>query len=246
LANRAYAQFPIKSMQRFYIPTPNIRKNEIEITDPRIVFQATRVLRMREGSLCSIFDDNGEEFEVTVLKLNPKAVVVEKGAEIRRATESKLKVVLYQAVPKKQDLFELVLQKATELGVFSIVPLITQRTERQHLGKWERMRTILIEAAEQSNRSRVPELQEPTPFAKAIAEPHCYIAYESGKEPPLSTMAHEIRSSNEARLFIGPEGGFDPTEIQTALQKGAKTFGLGQTILRTETAAIAACSLVLL
>ncbi len=155
-------------------------------------------------------------------------------------------MVLYQAIPKKQDVFELVLQKATELGVSEIVPLITKRTERPTLGKWDRMRTIMVEATEQSNRTRVPELSQPVDFEKAVDQPHCYIAYESGKEPPLSKMLPEIRKADTIRLLIGPEGGFDPAEIQLALEKGAKTFGLGSTILRTETAAIAMVSLILL
>jgi 16S rRNA (uracil1498-N3)-methyltransferase len=233
-------------MHRFYLPTIRLEGNRLHITDPRIVFQATRVLRMKPGSQFSVFDDKGGEFEVAVQSLNPKAIVVEKGAEIHRATEPKLKVVLYQAVPKKQDLFELVLQKATELGVSEIVPLITKRTERQHMGKWDRMKTIIVEATEQSNRTHVPELQQPIEFEKAIGQSNCCIAYESGKETPLFKILTEIRKADTVRLFIGPEGGFAPEEIEMALKKGAKTFGLGQTILRTETAAITAVSLVLL
>jgi 16S rRNA (uracil1498-N3)-methyltransferase len=233
-------------MHRFYLPTIGFQGSRLFITDPRIVFQATRVLRMRPGSQFSVFDEDGNEFECVVKTLNPKTIMAEKGSEIRRATEPKLKVILYQAVPKKQDSFELVLQKATELGVSEIVPLITKRTERQHLGKWDRMRAIMIEATEQSNRTQVPELKQPIEFEKAISHPHCYIAYESGKELPLSKMLQEIRSAGEVRLFIGPEGGFAPEEIEMALEKGAKAFGLGQTILRTETAAIVACSLILL
>jgi len=233
-------------MHRFYLPTIRLEGNRLHITDPRIVFQASRVLRMKPGNQFSVFDDAGREFEVTVQSLSPKAIVVEKGAEIHRKTEPKLKVILYQAVPKKQDLFELVLQKATELGVSEIVPLITKRTERQHLGKWDRMRAIMVEATEQSSRTHVPELQQPIEFEKAIGQLNCYIAYESGKELPLSKMLQEVRSADTVRLFIGPEGGFAPEEVEMALKKGAKAFGLGQTILRTETAAIAAVSLMLL
>jgi 16S rRNA (uracil1498-N3)-methyltransferase len=233
-------------MHRFYLPSISFQGSRLHIADPRIVFQASRVLRMKAGSQFSVFDDGGKEFEVTVQTLNPKTIVAEKGAEIHRATESKLRVILYQAVPKKQDLFELVLQKATELGVSEIVPLITKRTERQHLGKWDRMKTIIAEATEQSNRTHVPELGQPVEFEKAINQSHCYIAYESGKELPLSKMLQAMRSAGEVRLFIGPEGGFAPEEIEMALRKGAKTFGLGSTILRTETAAIAAVSLSLI
>jgi 16S rRNA (uracil1498-N3)-methyltransferase len=233
-------------MHRFYLPAIRLEGNRLHITDPRIVFQATRVLRMKAGSQFSLFDEGEKEFEMTVQSLNPKVIVAEKGSEIHRATESKLKVVLYQAIPKKQDVFELVLQKATELGVSEIVPLITKRTERQHMGKWDRMRTILIEATEQSNRTCVPTLQQPVEFEKAVDQSNCYIAYESGKEVPLSKMLQEVRSAGVIHLFIGPEGGFDPAEIELALEKGAKTFGLGSTILRTETAAIVAVSLMFL
>jgi len=233
-------------MHRFYLPSFEFRGNRIQISDPRVVFQCNRVLRMKAGARFSIFDDSAKEYEVEIQELGPKAIVAERISEILHPPEPRLRVILYQAIPKKQDLFEMVLQKATELGVSEIVPLITRRTERPQLGKWDRMRTILVEATEQCGRLRVPELQKPIGFEKAIAEKHCYIAYESGKEPPLSKMLQEIRSVDPIRLFIGPEGGFDPVEIELAIRKGAKTFGLGQTILRTETAAIAAVSVILL
>jgi 16S rRNA (uracil1498-N3)-methyltransferase len=232
-------------MQRFFLQTIDYTGRRLVIADPRIVFQCNKVLRMQPGSRFSVFDGQ-KEFEVEVRGMGHKAIQVDRLSEIQRSTESKLKVILYQAVPKKQDLLELVLQKATELGVSEVYPLITKRTERQHLGKWERMHTIMVEAAEQSNRTQVPVLQKPIEFEKAIVEKNGFVAYESGKEPPLSEILKEIRSKSPVRLFIGPEGGFDPSEIDLALKKGARTFGLGSTILRTETAAIAAVSLVLL
>ncbi len=233
-------------MHRFYIPSPDIRKTLLEITDPRVVFQCSKVLRMRTGSQFSVFGDDGKEFSVELVEMDRKHIVANVIEELKRNTEPEIEVHLYQAIPKKPALLELVIQKATELGVSHIYPMITRRTERQHLSKFDRRNLIAIEATEQSGRIKVPLIHHAVNFDEAVEAENSYVAYESEGKKTLSDYLPEIRKNKIARIFIGPEGGFDQKEIDEAIAKGAKPFTMGTRILRTETAAIAACSLVLL
>jgi len=233
-------------MHRFYIPKPDIRKTLLEITDPRVVFQCNKVLRMRTGSQFSVFGDDGKEFSVELVEMDRKHIIANVIEELKRDTESEIEVHLYQAIPKKPALFELVIQKATEIGVSHIYPLITRRTERQHMGKFDRRNLIAIEATEQSGRLKVPLIHHAVNFEEAVEAENSYVAYESEGKKTISDYLPSIRKKKIARLFIGPEGGFDQKEIDDAIAKGAKPFTMGTRILRTETAAIAACSLVLL
>ncbi|MBI5422307.1 16S rRNA (uracil(1498)-N(3))-methyltransferase [Candidatus Peregrinibacteria bacterium] len=233
-------------MHRFYIPTPDIRKNILEVTDPRIVFQCSKVLRMRPGSPFSVFGNDEKEVSVELIEIDRKHLLANVVEELKRDPESKIEVHLYQAMPKKPALLELVIQKATEIGVSHIYPLVTRRTERQHVGRFDRLSMIAIEATEQSGRLRVPTLHHPVNFDEAVGLGNAYVAYEYEGKTSLMSFVPEIRKAKIARLFIGPEGGFDQKEIDEAIAKGAKPFSMGPRILRTETAAISAASLVLL
>lgn len=234
-------------MQRFYIPSPDAKKSILTISDPRIVYQASRVLRMQTGSRFSIFDEKGKEMLVEVLEINRRKVVGNIIEPIKRNSEPKIEVNLYQAIPKKTALFELVIQKATEIGVSQIYPLITERTEKHRLSKFDRMKTIAIEAAEQSRRLKIPIIRHPINFEEVVSkEDNVYLAYEYEEKKSLSDYLPEIQKSKKANLIIGPEGGFSQKEIDLALSKKAKTFTFGPRILRTETASISALSILLL
>jgi len=233
-------------MQRFYLPNPDIRQDVLSITDPRIVFQCFKVLRMKQGSRLCVFDGADHEWMVEVVEIDKRELTVQILEAVKRDTESKLEVHLYQALPKKPALFELVIQKATELGVQHIYPLITRRTERQHLSKFDRLSMIAIESVEQSGRTRIPTIHHAVNFEEAIKTKHAYVAYEFEEKTPLTHYLPEIQKAGVVHLFIGPEGGFDQKEIDYAIEKGAKAFTMGPRILRTETAAIAAVSVVMI
>ncbi|MBN2096820.1 16S rRNA (uracil(1498)-N(3))-methyltransferase [Candidatus Peregrinibacteria bacterium] len=234
-------------MQRFYIPSPDIQKNIIDIREPRVVFQAGKVLRMRTGSKFSIFDGKGREVVVEVLEIDRRKIIGNVMEAVERNTEPKLDIHLYQAIPKKPALFEWVVQKATEIGVNHIYPLITDRTEKKRLSKFERLQMIAIEAAEQSRRTHIPALHHPVNFAEAIKKTkHAYLAYEYEDKKSLADYLPAIQTHKEAHIFIGPEGGFDQKEIDLAIKNKVDCFTFGPRILRTETAAIAALSIVLL
>ena len=155
-----------------------------------------------------------------------------------------------------RDKFEWVLQKCTEVGVGRFVPMITERSvvrdgESVAGGKLERWRRILTEAAEQSGRGRVPELAAPVESDKGMAELEGFArsliasteAQDSGLENCLRGCSR-IGGVSIA-LFVGPEGGFTEDELERGRASGAIPFSLGERILRTETAAVVASSLIL-
>ncbi len=234
-------------MQRFFIQSPDIQKNIIEIREPRVVYQAWKVLRMRTGSQFSVFDENGKEVLVEVLQIDRRKLIGNVVEPVTLKTESDFTIHLYQAIPKKTALFELVIQKATEIGVSHIYPLVTNRTEKKRLSKFQRLQAIAIEAAEQSRRTRVPAIHHPVNFTDVIqkADP-AYVAYEYEGKKSLADYLPAIQKNKEAHIFIGPEGGFDQEEVDLAIRNKARCFTLGPRILRTETAAIATLSIVLL
>jgi len=233
-------------MQRFFISNPDVVSKILTIQDNRIVHQMNKVLRMKAGSLFSFFDDNGKEMKADVLEINKKFVTANVQEIIERNSESPISVSLYQAIPKKPALFELVVQKATELGVKHIYPLVTERTEKRHINKFERLYSIAVEATEQCGRTSVPIIQHPVDIMNVMPKlSNAYVAYELEKSRNLMEFADEISKNKQADIFIGPEGGFSQKEIDVALKTGAKMFGLGPRILRTETAAIATLSLIL-
>jgi 16S rRNA (uracil1498-N3)-methyltransferase len=156
-----------------------------------------------------------------------------------------------------REKFEWVLQKCTEIGISRFVPVVTQRSLVQAMdlkpSKLERWQKIISEAAEQSRRGRIPELSEPMKLAKALAQHGAEVAMIpwEGMEVASAT-AVTIRSTLAGKtpqtiaLFIGPEGGFAPEEIELAQRHNVQPITLGKRILRAETAAIVAPALIIL
>lgn len=238
----------IGTMHRFYLPSIDISGNVIEIDDHRVIYQLTKVLRMKAGKKIAVFDENHNEYVVEILEINRRRILANQLEPIHRETESTLNLSLYQAIPKKPALFEWVIQKATEIGVSHIYPLLTQRTEKHRLSKFERMQIIAIEAAEQSRRTRIPVIHHPVNFNEVVKKftNQVYIGYEYESGQKLIDLLPTIRQQKTVHLMIGPEGGFEQVEIDFAEGEGAHLFTLGPRILRTETAAISSLSLIML
>jgi len=234
-------------MHRFYLPKPIVPGKPLVVTDERIVFQASKVLRMRKGDKFHLFNDKAQEFAVEILDIDRRQILVNVVEPVENKTEPRLKVSLYQAIPKKPALFELVVQKATEIGIYEIFPLITERTEKRHMTKFERLFLIAMEAAEQSGRLHIPALHHPVAFEDVAPKlKNAYMAYEYETKIYLPDHLESIGKSKEIQVIIGPEGGLSQKEVENAKKAGIKTFTFGPRILRTETAAISALSLVLL
>lgn len=236
-------------MQRFFLKSESFSGNKIFISNPDIIYQMQRVLRMRNGDKFIALDNSGFEYLCMLEELNKDNAHARITEKRKNTAESEISLSLYQAMPKKMELFELVLQKGTEIGVSAFVPLITEHTERREISKRERLEKILREAAEQSERGKIPSLSEPAAFEKAMEENFdgiSIVLHSRGNYPSLTSKLTEIKNAKKCRIFIGPEGGFSEKEIKFAEQKGFNVCSLGPRILRTETAAIAAAGLVLL
>ncbi len=206
-----------------------------------------QVLRMQNGEQLQITDGKGNLFTTTITDNNRKRceVAVINTIKIKK---SKSKISIAISLIKNASRFEWFLEKATEMGVAEIIPIICTRTEKQQL-KFERMQGILISAMLQSQQCWLPVLQEPiklnavinqaTTQQKLIA--HCEV--ENNKIQVSSIAAN---SSEGKLILIGPEGDFTTDEITSALQNNFIPVSLGNTRLRTETAGIAAAALLCL
>lgn len=236
-------------MNRFFLDSGCFRDTEVVIDSPSVIHQMQNVLRMRSGEKFIALDNTGMEFLCAIMEItghSAKARIIEKQVN---TNETSLRLVLFQSMPKKMELFEWVLQKGTEIGVSAFVPLITSRTERKRIGKVDRLKRILREASEQSERGRIPELRNPTGFDRALSEDASetkILLHSRGEFPLLSKEHSKLKNAKTISIFIGPEGGFSDEEVKFAEQSGLSIMSLGPRVLRTETAGIAAASLILL
>jgi 16S rRNA (uracil1498-N3)-methyltransferase len=206
------------------------------------------VLRAREGEMVTLFDGRGRIVEGEIKEIKRTHLTVGAIKEIAaspQSVESPVKITLLQGLLKGQKM-DLVVQKAAELGVSTIQPLITGRTEVRETRKVERWRKIAQEAARQCGRLIVPEVKEPVPlkefFAAAGFSLRGILFWEEGGRP-LKEIACELKDVNGLAVAIGPEGGFGAEEAGLFRERGFHVATLGPRILRAETAAIAALSL---
>jgi 16S rRNA (uracil1498-N3)-methyltransferase len=198
-----------------------------------------RVVRVREGEEVEVFDRAGKMARASVASIANDHAVLNVGEEIA-SRESPLALTLAMAIIQLEK-FELVLQKATELGVQAIIPLVTDRIElraERYAGKAERWQRIVFEAVKQSGRSIAPSIQSPAKFDDVIARDGTKILFDA--DHPSATQ----QPRNAATLFIGPEGGWSERELQLARDHGALFQRLGPRRLRAETAAIVGVAII--
>lgn len=206
-------------------------------------------MRLAPGSRITLLDDTGTAFATRIETLDSRSATGLVLSSAAVTTEPPIALTLYPCLLKR-DRFEWVLQKGTELGVQRFVPVISSRTvarvhERaQH--RYNRWRAIIREAAEQSARGRLPVLEQPLGWSDALdsAPGLRLLSWEEASEWPPSVSA-ALTSTSELSLLIGPEGGISRDEAAEATARRWQTVSLGPRILRAETAAIAATTLVL-
>lgn len=231
-------------LHRFYIQTP-IAKDTFDISDRELMHQWRNVFRYNVGSQVVLFDGSGFDHLCIITSLRAMGAtvsVLEKKENVKSYIRN---IWLCMAVIKK-DNFELVVEKATELGVMHIVPLLCERSEKKNLNI-ERLKKIGTEASEQSGRGQKIEIHEVTTVGdvlKGSALPENKIVlHPEGKY--IGDFLNE-KNSKDLVVFIGPEGGFTESEINLFTSQNIPTISLGTQILRAETAAIAVSSLLLL
>jgi 16S rRNA (uracil1498-N3)-methyltransferase len=195
-----------------------------------------RVARAREGEEVELFDGRGGAARGRVVAIGRDELRVRVEGPIA-SRESTLDLRLAMSIIQL-DKFELVLQKATELGCRSIIPLVTERVEirpERYRGKMERWGKIVLEAVKQSGRAMIPAIEEPASFAGAIGRAGARIVFDADRQPsPLP------QSLDAVTLFVGPEGGWSEDELTLAEREGCIFQKLGPRRLRAETAALAA------
>lgn len=214
---------------------------ELEEDASRHVVQ---VLRMQEGELLRLTNGRGNMAETRIVSAHKKKCVVEINNDILTVTRTSNIHIAISPI-KNSNRLEWFLEKATEMGVAGIVPLMCQRTEKQHF-RYDRMKSILVSAMLQSKQCWLPELQEPIAFSKFV----------TGTKASSRFIAHCARETDkisltrtgpfgEAIILIGPEGDFTPEEIRIALDNHFVPVSLGETRLRTETAGMVAAALMI-
>lgn len=228
-------------MQLFYVP--NISGTEI-LLDETESKHAIRVLRLQIGNQVEIIDGDGGFYRAQITDANPKKCrlnIVESQKEFGKK-DFHLHIAI--APTKNIDRFEWFLEKATEIGINDITPLLTSHSERKVVNP-ERLEKILVSAMKQSLKAYLPNLNDITPFRQLVTNnktENKYIAYcDDIQKTHLKDL---VAKEKDTLILIGPEGDFSPEEVQLAIENGFSVVSLGSSRLRTETAGIVACNIV--
>lgn len=238
------------ALHRFYASPESIQGTTL-VLDQGESHHLRRVLRLREGDRVVAFDGAGREYLCRIERVGDDRVLLRILKEDQPPVESPLLIRLAQAVIKGEK-FDWVVQKATELGVTEIVPLVTDycdpwvhRWERSDkLLRWQR---IALEACKQCGRTRLPQVSDPIPVTEFLMYRSgvTVMAVERGGRP-LASLEEAFRYDppREVNILIGPEGGWSSRERELAQEVGARQVTLGPRVLRTETAGIVVTGIV--
>lgn len=240
----------IVSIEYFcFMSVPFFYEQNIVITDPQFVLSeetskhCIQVLRMKTGEQLNIADGKGNLFSSSIISTDKRSCTVKVDSTTFSKQEQR-KVCIAISLIKNASRFEWFLEKATEMGVSEIIPLLCSRTERQHF-RFDRMNNILIAAMLQSQQTWLPVLQTPASFKNTIEQSSFTQKLIAHCEEDKKTEIKDLQLMNDVQILIGPEGDFTADEIQSALQKNYQPVSLGNTRLRTETAGVAASALLL-
>jgi 16S rRNA (uracil1498-N3)-methyltransferase len=235
---------------RFFITPEQVREPYITVAGDDLRHIRT-VLRKQPGDLLTLLDGQGREYTVRITAIE-KADVVTEIVDRRVRHPSSPGVILGQGLPKS-DKMDWIVQKATELGVSSIVPLVTERTivkvrdEEKRVTRWQK---VAREAAMQSDRPDIPKVNTIRSFSEFIRtlapgpQTLFLFPWEEGTDPVKNVLRRHLDAKHIV-VLIGPEGGFSQAEAAAAKEKGFHLVSLGPNILRTETAAVAVLSMIL-
>ena len=215
-----------------------------EIPDREAARQIRSVLKLKVGETIILGNGRLDEVQCRIHAFSLQGVEVEVVSRGRNRNEFRTQVVLFCAILKK-DNFELVVQKATEVGVTEIYPVVSKRTVKLEVNV-ERLAKVAKEAAEQSGRGFVPLIHDPIKFSEALlyAAPNDANYFFEQGAPPFDRGVLSLRGMDRIGVFIGTEGGWDETEVAAAKQNFFHVASLGTLTLRAETAAIIATYLI--
>ncbi|MGE0078726.1 MAG: 16S rRNA (uracil(1498)-N(3))-methyltransferase [Bacteroidales bacterium] len=225
-------------MQIFY--APDIAGNTYTLPEEESK-HCIKVLRLNTGDEITLIDGKGNLFTASIANPNPKrceVIVTDVKTEYGKR-DFYLHIAI--APTKNIERFEWFLEKATEIGIDEITPLLCDRSERKVVNN-ERLEKIIISAVKQSIKAYVPKLNEMIPFKKFMeqnTDEQKFIAHCNSWELPL--LKDQVKHNSKVIILIGPEGDFTPNEVDISLSKGYHEISLGTSRLRTETAGMVAC-----
>jgi 16S rRNA (uracil1498-N3)-methyltransferase len=255
-------------MQRFFSEKACPETLRISASErPESYHQMTRVLRMQVGDTCAFFENGGDDIVYEIIGIDKKAVELKRISVVAGPKPDALRITLYQALPNKLEKLEFILQKGVETGIDEFVFFPAERSQKPVLleKKYDRLRQIAVEAVEQSGGNRVPgvffakdlsgslaklptgdfserigadsDVSEgmPTLLPAAGERGEILVAHTDGQATRLRDVG---KNAKNIALFVGPEGGFSPREIEGFRSIGATFLDLGCRILRTETAGV--------
>lgn len=241
-------------MYRFYVSADQLAEKEVFISGGD-VNHIKNVLRLEVGDWIVACDGNGTDYVSRIQSICSDEVVASIEKVQPTGTELPVRITLFQGMPKK-DKLELIIQKAVELGACEIVPVMTKRTvvklseEKKINKRLERWQSIAYAAAKQCDRGIIPTVHTPVSYEEALAMAdqldYNVIPYElqTGMEEARKIVDQACKQRSLG-IFIGPEGGFEPEEVERAMTRNIHPMTLGKRILRTETAGMALLSILM-
>ena len=233
-------------MEHFYAPPGSITPPTLTITGSELTHM-THVMRMREGDAIRVVDGGGNSYDAIITSITRQAASCRITSRTQGLHEPARALTLAAGMLKNPSRFDYLVEKACEIGAMRIVPLLTERTIPRH-AKTDRWQKLCIAAMKQSGRCVLPRVLEPVTFREFISspgEPHALKYIPHGQaEVPLTPP--RTAGDAPAVVCIGPEGGFSDEEVALAQEAGFEPVSLGSRRLRTETAAVVACAIVLL
>ena len=245
---------------RIILKKEEIKGNRITLFGEKARYLIS-VLRCSSGDELQVLDGEGSLYKSKIAGIENKKVIIDLLEKISLNAESPLNLILVQGILKGEKM-DMVIQKATELGVKEIIPAITERSQIRHTRKVDRWRKVAEEASKQSGRTIIPVVHEPMDFSnffESFVNSHKingFIFWEEGGfslKEAIKQSAVSIQHLDNSRfstlnsqlfVLVGPEGGFSKEEVNLAASKGLITVSLGKRILRAETAAISAVALI--
>ena len=242
-------------MHRFYVNPNQVQEDSIRIVGAD-VNHIKNVLRMKQGEEIIICNGQGKDCYCIIDRVSESEIIARIEHQQDTGTEQKTRVTLFQGLPK-QDKMELIIQKAVELGVYEIVPVMTKRAvvklddKKKEEKKLERWQAIAEGAAKQSGRGIIPKICPVMSYQEAIKSMKNLglglLPYENAKGMSYTKeLLQSLSQYDSIGVMIGPEGGFEETEIELAKENGIHPITLGKRILRTETAGLAILSMMVL
>lgn len=226
-------------LHRFFVQEEPLSKKEISISSREHINQWKNVFRFKTGDSVILFNGSGFDATCTFTLLTKNVATLSVLNSEKNITVPKREIWLFCSLIKK-DKFEWVVEKGTEIGVLHFVPILSERSEKKNLN-FERIKRIIIEATEQSGHSVPPVLHTIVPLKDALETLSVPAIVFDGAGKPFS----ELSSGKSTAVFIGSEGGWSENEKNLFKEKNIPSYSLGAMTLKSETAALAAASLLL-